>query len=144
LFNPSLIGKESLGIHHCLFNSINESELDVRADLYKHVLLSGGTSMLPGLPSRLKKEVLELYEENAKATFNKSFASATVRQGENTKNAKKASITIKIEDPPRRKHLVFEGGAVLANVIAEQDQAWITKAEYDEKGPACMMKRPGF
>ena len=144
LFNPSLIGKESLGIHHCLFNSINESELDVRADLYKHVLLSGGTSMLPGLPSRLKKEVLELYDQNAAATFNKSFQSVAVRQGENTKNVKKASIQIKIEDPPRRKHLVFEGGAVLANVIAEQDSAWITKAEYDEKGPSIMMKRPNF
>jgi len=142
LFKPSLIGKESLGIHHCLFDSINQSDLDLRADLYKHILLSGGTSMLPGLPSRLKKEVVQLYEENAAETLKKASASVTSRAG--GANAKKASVQVVIEDPPRRKHLVFQGGAVLANVIKDRDEAWITKREYDEKGPDAMMKRPGF
>ena len=65
LFQPSLIGKESKGIHECLFDSINKADMDIRPDLYKHILLSGGTTLLPGFSSRLKKEVLRLYEENA-------------------------------------------------------------------------------
>lgn len=41
---------------------------------------------------------------------------------------------IRIEDPPRRKHMVFLGGAVLADIMKDKDSFWITKQEYDEKG----------
>lgn len=44
-----------------LFNTIQAAPLDVRAELYKHVVLSGGSSMYPGLPSRLEKEMKQLY-----------------------------------------------------------------------------------
>lgn len=37
--------------------------MDIRMELYKHIVLSGGTSMYPGLPSRLEKEVKQLYLE---------------------------------------------------------------------------------
>lgn len=50
---------------------------------------------------------------------------------------------IRIEDPPRRKHLVFLGGAVLADVIKDRDESWITKAEYDEMGVRCIDKLTG-
>jgi hypothetical protein len=43
-------------------------------------------------------------------------------------------IKIKVEDPPRRKHLVFDGGSVLADLIKNQDESWILRADYDEKG----------
>lgn len=46
-----------------LFNSIQAAEIDIRSELYKHIVLSGGTSMYPGLPSRLEKEVKQLYLE---------------------------------------------------------------------------------
>jgi actin-related protein 2 len=44
-----------------LFQTIQAAAVDVRAELYKHVVLSGGSSMYPGLPSRLEKEVKQLY-----------------------------------------------------------------------------------
>ncbi|KAJ1568005.1 Arp2/3 complex subunit, actin nucleation center, partial [Cladochytrium tenue] len=44
-----------------LFNSINACAIDVRPELYKHIVLSGGSSMYPGLPSRLEKELKKLY-----------------------------------------------------------------------------------
>lgn len=31
---------------------------------------------------------------------------------------------IRIEDPPRRKHMVFLGGAVLADIMKSQEQFW--------------------
>ncbi|KZT55738.1 Phosphoglucomutase, first 3 domain-containing protein [Calocera cornea HHB12733] len=44
-----------------LFNTVQAAALDVRQELYTHIVLSGGSSMCPGLPSRLKKEVKQLY-----------------------------------------------------------------------------------
>ena len=51
-----------------------------------------------------------------------------------------AKFKVRIEDPPRRKHMVFLGGAVLADIIKDKEDAWITKAEYDEKGLGCLAK----
>ena len=44
-----------------LFSTIQSAPVDVRTELYKHVVLSGGSSMYPGLPSRLEKEMKQLY-----------------------------------------------------------------------------------
>jgi len=38
---------------------------------------------------------------------------------------------IRIEDPPRRKHLVFDGGSVLADIMKNNDTFWMTKQEYE-------------
>lgn len=46
---------------------------------------------------------------------------------------------IKIEDSPRRKDMVFMGGAVLAEVAKDRD-TWITKEEYEEKGLSVLKK----
>ena len=37
--------------------------MDTRAALYKHIVLSGGSTMYPGLPSRLEREIKQLYLE---------------------------------------------------------------------------------
>lgn len=44
-----------------LFQTIQNAAVDVRTELYKHIVLSGGSSMYPGLPSRLEKEMKQLY-----------------------------------------------------------------------------------
>jgi actin-related protein len=44
-----------------LFQTIQAAAVDIRTDLYKHIVLSGGSSMYPGLPSRLEKEMKQLY-----------------------------------------------------------------------------------
>lgn len=44
-----------------LFQTIQNAAVDTRAELYKHIVLSGGSSMYPGLPSRLEKEMKQLY-----------------------------------------------------------------------------------
>lgn len=35
----------------------------IRAEFYKHIVLSGGSTMYPGLPSRLERELKQLYLE---------------------------------------------------------------------------------
>ena len=35
----------------------------IRSEFYKHIVLSGGSTMYPGLPSRLERELKQLYLE---------------------------------------------------------------------------------
>merc|ERR1712141_668157 len=101
-----------------VFNAIRSAEMDMRADLYRHIVLSGGSTMYPGLPSRLEREIKQLYLER-------------VLKGDTERLAK---FKIRIEDPPRRKDMVFIGGAVLADVMKDKEEFRITKAEYEEQG----------
>lgn len=48
---------------HCIQLSALRSIALCRSDFYKHIVLSGGTTMYPGLPSRLEREIKQLYLE---------------------------------------------------------------------------------
>ena len=51
----------SQNLAEMLFQTIQNAAVDIRTELYKHIVLSGGSSMYPGLPSRLEKEMKQLY-----------------------------------------------------------------------------------
>merc|ERR1712083_755989 len=55
LFKPSLIGKESEGIHSLTYQSIMKCGVDIRRDLYRNTVLSGGSTMFPNIDERLNK-----------------------------------------------------------------------------------------
>jgi len=118
LFQPHLINVDGQGVAELVFNAIQAGSIDMRPELYKHIVLSGGSTMYPGLPSRLEREIKQLYLER-------------VLKGDTERLAK---FKIRIEDPPKRKNMVFIGGAVLAEVMKDKDEFWMTKAEYEEKG----------
>lgn len=118
LFQPHLIGLEQPGMAELLFQTIQSAAVDVRPELYKHIVLSGGSSMYPGLPSRLEKEMKQLYLSR-------------VLQGD---GARLSNFKLRIEDPPRRKHMVFLGGAVLSDIMKNRDSFWISRAEWYEQG----------
>ncbi|XP_043279769.1 actin-related protein 2 isoform X1 [Venturia canescens] len=118
LFQPHLINVEAQGIAELVFNTIQSADIDMRSELYKHIVLSGGSTMYPGLPSRLEREIKQLYLQRV------------------LKNdvSKLGKFKIKIEDSPRRKDMVFMGGAVLAELTRNRDSFWIMREEYEEKG----------
>jgi len=118
LFNPALIDVEGGGMADQLFDCINKADMDARPLLYGHIVLSGGSSMYPGLPSRLEREIRQLYLDK-------------VLKGDRTKLAK---FKCRIEDPPRRKHMVFLGGAVLAEIMKDRAEFWMSRKDYQEKG----------
>ena len=124
LFQPHLVDVEQPGIAEFLFNTIQAAEVDVRSSLYKAIVLSGGSSMYPGLPSRLEKELKQLWLTR-------------VLQGNPERLGK---FKVRIEDPPRRRHMVFLGGAVLANIMADKENMWISKQEWHEQGPRVLEK----
>lgn len=71
LFKPELMGLECMGLSEMVFDSIQKAAIDLRPTVrmmigfkmqfYKNILLSGGTSMFPGLSSRLEKDIREAY-----------------------------------------------------------------------------------
>jgi len=48
---------------------------------------------------------------------------------------------LRIEDPPRRKHMVFLGGSVLADIMKDRPEFWISKAEWSEHGANIIAKK---
>ena len=113
LFQPSLLGLEAAGIHETTFNSIMKCDVDIRKDLYANTVLSGGTTMYPGIADRMQKEITAL-------------APSTMK--------------IKIIAPPERKYSVWIGGSILSSLSTFQ-QMWISKQEYDESGPAIVHRK---
>ncbi|KAM6108923.1 uncharacterized protein FYW35_010005 [Pterocles gutturalis] len=57
LFLPANIGVEAPGVHHMIFNSIMKRDIDVRRSLYGNILLSGGSTLFPGMEERILKEM---------------------------------------------------------------------------------------
>lgn len=56
----SFPGMESAGIHETTYNSIMKCDIDIRKDLYANNVLSGGTTMYPGIADRMQKEITAL------------------------------------------------------------------------------------
>jgi actin-related protein 2 len=125
LFNPSLIDVEAVGMSEMLFNMIQDAEIDLRADFYGHIVLSGGSTMYPGLPSRLEKDMRDMYLKRVLNGDEKALS----------------KFKLRIEDPPRRKHMVFLGGSVLADIMKDRDEFWISKAEWEEHGERIIGKK---
>jgi actin len=113
LFQPSMIGMESAGIHETTYNSIMKCDVDIRKDLYGNIVLSGGSTMFPGIADRMSKEITALAP---------------------------SSMKIKVVAPPERKYSVWIGGSILASLSTFQ-QMWIAKAEYDESGPSIVHRK---
>uniref|UniRef100_A0A7S1C5V8 Actin n=1 Tax=Bicosoecida sp. CB-2014 TaxID=1486930 RepID=A0A7S1C5V8_9STRA len=113
LFDPSLIGMEAEGVHMQVYNAIQKCDIDIRRDLYSHVVLSGGTTMFDGFQARMQSEI--------------------------AKRAP-AGVKVRVIAPPERKYAVWIGGSVLSS-LSTFEQMWITKAEYDESGPSIVHRK---
>ena len=127
LFRPDLVDVEGGGMAQMIFDCCQEMDIDNRMQLYSHVVMSGGSTMYPGIPSRLENDLKKLYLEK-------------VLNG-NREGLRK--FKLRIEDPPRRKHMVFLGGAVLADIMKARDDFWITREEYFEHGVDWCLKKCG-
>jgi len=113
LFQPSFVGKEDEGVHVLTYNSIMKCDIDIRKDLYGNIVLSGGSTMFPGIADRMNKEI------TAKAP---------------------TSMTVKIVAPPERKYSVWIGGSILAS-LSTFEEMWVTKEEYDDSGPSIVHRK---
>ena len=122
LFSPYLLGRDSEGLSEMVFKSINASPMDVRSQLYNGMLLSGGTTMLPGISTRIQRDLRRFHKD--------------LRGG-----SASSKIRIKVEDPPYRKYLVYIGAVTLANIYKNNpENTWIYKFNWEEEGPRILHK----
>jgi actin-related protein len=113
LFQPSLIGMDNAGIHDMVFQTSMKCDADIRRDLCGSIVLSGGNTMFPGIAERMTKEITAMVPSTWK---------------------------IKVVAPLYRKYSVWIGGSILSSLSTFQAM-WISKAEYDESGPAIVHRK---
>jgi len=99
-------GKELPSIQELTFNSIQECNPDLRIDLYRNIILSGGSTMYQGIGERLLKEI----ESRAPR-----------------------SINVKVIASPDRRFAVWRGGCALTS-LSTFAEMWVNKEDYDEHG----------
>jgi len=113
LFQPAFIGKECQGIHDTTFASIMKCDIDVRADLYSNIVMSGGSTCFSNIDQRMTKELTALAP---------------------------STMEVKVIAPPERKYSVWIGGSILS-ALSSFEEMWISKGEYDESGPTIVHRK---
>lgn len=93
LFDPRMVGMESGGVHEIVLRSIRRCDMDIRREMFGNVVLSGGTTVIPGLADRLAKELTLLAPPG---------------------------VRVKVVAPPERKYSVWIGGSILASLSTFQ------------------------
>ena len=113
LFQPNLIGNESVGIHKLAHNCIMKCDVDVRRHLSGNILLSGGNTAFPGMAERIQKEV--------------TLLSPTL-------------CRINVTAPPERQYGVCMGGSMLTSMTTFSEMS-LSKDCYDEWGPMIIHRK---
>ena len=113
LFKPELNGKSCKSLHALSYASVQASDVDVRKDLCKNIILSGGTTMYEGLADRLKQEITKLAPAGAE---------------------------IRVIASADRKFAVWKGASTLAS-LSTFSASWVTAADYQEHGAAVIHRK---
>uniref|UniRef100_UPI00398F4F30 actin-1-like n=1 Tax=Pristiophorus japonicus TaxID=55135 RepID=UPI00398F4F30 len=113
LFKPEAVGLTDPGLHVLAMKSLKKCKAKHRPELFNNIVLSGGSSMFPGLAERIQKEMGELVPSRFKLNV---YAS------------------------PQRKFSVWIGGSITASLNTFRSM-WVCRKDYDEKGPAIVHRK---
>lgn len=102
-------------IIHSIQTSLSQIDVDIRAIMLSHIVLTGGSSLFQGFAERLQQELTATYP--------------------GTKVRISAS-----SNPVERKFGSWIGGSILAS-LGTFHQMWISKKEYEEQGVGIVEKR---
>lgn len=113
LFQPELYGRNNASLQQITYDSINDSDLDVRKDLAKNIILSGGTTMFEGLAERLKGDVTA---------------------------ALPAGNDVRVVADAARKYSVWRGASTFTS-LSSFAASWVTSEEYNELGASIIHRK---
>ncbi|CAG2223044.1 Actin, cytoplasmic type 5,Actin, cytoskeletal 4,Actin, cytoplasmic A3,Actin, muscle-type,Actin-75,Actin-like protein 53D,Putative actin-24,Actin, non-muscle 6.2,Actin-71,Actin-4,Actin, nonmuscle,Actin, alpha skeletal muscle 2,Actin, cytoskeletal 2A,Actin B,Actin-11,Actin-15A,Actin, cytoplasmic type 8,Actin, cytoplasmic 2,Actin, cytoplasmic 1,Actin-like protein 7B,Actin-related protein T3,Actin, alpha skeletal muscle B,Actin-85C,Actin, spherule isoform,Actin-57B,Actin, acrosomal process isoform,Actin, muscl len=113
MFQPSFLGIDSLGMHEAICKSIEKCNDEIRNELYANILLSGGSTLFPGIADRMQTEIIQLAPQTSE---------------------------VKVIAPPEGKYSAWIGGSILASMSKFQNML-ISKQEYNESGPAIVHRK---
>ena len=115
LFSPALVGSSAPGLAWLVADSIRACNVDTQAALWGHVVLSGGSSLFPGLSDRLHKELTAIAP---------------------------ASTRVNVIAPPEREFSAWIGGSIIGSLNVFESRA-ISRAEYEAVGPPIVHRKCG-
>jgi len=107
LFNPAALGIEGKNLSELIVDAIRSCDESIRNKLYENIVLCGGTASLSGLKERLQKELSDVLPETTK---------------------------INIITPEATSYSEWIGASIIASKKSS-NRLWITKKEYEERGP---------
>lgn len=113
LFDPIICGRELKGIHQATMDCVMGCEIDIRRDLLKNIVLSGGTTMFPGIAERLTSEIKALAPQQ---------------------------VEVKVIASPHRRYIVWMGASIVAQ-LSSFENTLIWKSEYDEMGATIVHRK---
>lgn len=105
LFDPSLNHIECNGIDFLILESIKKCNIDITQDMYQNIVLSGGSSLIKGLPEKIETKV---------------------------HSGTKPITDVKCV-PPKCEYSAWFGGSMLSTLETFPQMA-ITREEYDDTG----------
>ncbi|XP_069488733.1 actin-1-like [Ambystoma mexicanum] len=105
-FRPQMLGHDSPGIHLLAMSSIQKVPAEFRAEVVGHIVFSGGSSMFPGFPERIRHELLKISPEDYHYRFLAS---------------------------PERSEATWAGGSIIASLQSSKPMM-MTMKDYQEYG----------
>ncbi|MEE6483789.1 hypothetical protein FKM82_013655 [Ascaphus truei] len=113
LFYPATIDIESPGIHKMIFKSVMKCDSEIRRKLYGNMILTGGSTLFPGLHERVLKEI----QQQAPS-----------------------GIPVRIIAPPDRMFSAWIGASIITSLTSFK-QMWVTSNDYKDFGPTVVHRR---
>jgi actin len=101
------------GLHKIVFNSLQKCDLGLRRRLYAEILLCGGSTMITGLPERVRKEMIALAP---------------------------AKTAVNVVALPDGKYAAWIGGSIVGSLATFSRMA-ISRKEYNECGPGIVHRK---
>ncbi|KJE92804.1 actin2 [Capsaspora owczarzaki ATCC 30864] len=132
-FHPEFVnGDFQTPISTVVDQVIQSCPIDTRRDLYKNVVLSGGSTMFKDFGRRLQRDVKRFVDYRLKAT--ESLSGGAI---------KPQPIDVNVITHHMQRYAVWFGGSMLAST-PEFYQVCHTKADYEEHGPSICRHNPVF
>jgi len=113
IYKPQLNGMSCKSIDALAWASVSAADIDVRRDLCKNIIMSGGSTMYEGMADRLKNELVARAPSGAE---------------------------IRVVASADRKYAVWKGGSTLAS-LSTFASSWVTKEDYEEHGAAVIHRK---
>ncbi|MFX1536804.1 MAG: rod shape-determining protein [Promethearchaeota archaeon] len=124
LFNPAIIGQDHPPLHELIFETIEKCDPDLQVDLFRNIVLVGGSTLFDGLKERLTQELNNLISDSY-------FAESKIISGSSNYDRVEGD---KIVAPPNRHHIAWTGGSILGSDLSLEK--WVTKQDYINEGAA--------
>ncbi|XP_017367332.1 actin-related protein T1 [Cebus imitator] len=113
LFAPDQLGIHSPGLSKMVSSSIMKCDTDIQKNLFAEIVLSGGTTLFPGLEERLMKELEQLASKGT---------------------------PIKITASPDRCFSAWIGASIMTSMSSFRPM-WVTSVDFKEYGTSVVQRK---